>query len=104
MMPGMEFAISKTVLLAIVLAPLAGAILAGLFGRPVGRAGPHWITILGVAASCALSIYVLWQLVGQGDRKSVGLGKGVSVRVDHGVRRNIKNKNITMEERHKSVE
>src|SRR3546814_5286849 len=25
-----------------------------------------WITILGVAASCALSIYVLWQLVGQG--------------------------------------
>src|SRR3546814_12639835 len=66
MMPGMEFAISKTVLLAIVLAPLAGAILAGLFGRQVGRAGSHWITILGVAASCALSIYVLWQLVGQG--------------------------------------
>src|SRR3546814_361464 len=66
MMPGMEFAISKTVLLAIVLAPLAGAILAGLFGRQVGRAGSHWITILGVAASCPLSIYVLWQLVGQG--------------------------------------
>src|SRR5688572_22560588 len=66
MMPGMEFAISKTVLLAIVLAPLLGAILAGLFGRQVGRAGSHWITVLGVAASCALSIYVLWQLVGQG--------------------------------------
>ncbi len=66
MMPGMEFAISKTVLLAIVLAPLLGAIVAGLFGRQVGRAGSHWITILGVGASCALSSYVLWQLVGQG--------------------------------------
>jgi NADH-quinone oxidoreductase subunit L len=66
MMPGMEFAISKTVLLAIVLAPLLGAIVAGLFGRQVGRAGAHWITILGVAASCALSCYVLWQLVWQG--------------------------------------
>src|SRR5688572_7559083 len=66
MMPGMEFAISKTVLLAIVLAPLLGAIVAGLFGRQVGRAGSHWITILGVAASCALSSYVLWQLVWQG--------------------------------------
>src|SRR5690606_24859627 len=66
MMPGMEFAISKTVLLAIVLAPLLGAIVAGLFGRQVGRGGAHWITILGVAASCALSSYVLWQLAGQG--------------------------------------
>ncbi|HVI59167.1 MAG TPA: NADH-quinone oxidoreductase subunit L [Luteimonas sp.] len=62
----MEFAISKTVLLAIVLAPLLGAIVAGLFGRQVGRAGAHWITILGVAASCALSCHVLWQLAGQG--------------------------------------
>ncbi|MFC3659439.1 NADH-quinone oxidoreductase subunit L [Luteimonas notoginsengisoli] len=62
----MEFVISKTVLLAVVLAPLIGAIVAGLFGRQVGRAGSHSITILGVAASCALSIYVLWQLVGQG--------------------------------------
>src|SRR3546814_2446499 len=66
MMPGMEFAISKTGLLAIVLAPRARAILAGLFGRQVGRARSHWITNLGVAASRALSIYVLWQLVGQG--------------------------------------
>ena len=62
----MDHAISKTVLLAIVLAPLLGAILAGLFGRRIGRAGAHAVTILGVAASCALSAYVLWQLVGQG--------------------------------------
>ncbi|MBW8809865.1 MAG: NADH-quinone oxidoreductase subunit L, partial [Lysobacter sp.] len=62
----MEPAISKSILLAIVLAPLIGAIVAGLFGRKVGRAGSHTITILGVAASCAMSMYVLWQLVGQG--------------------------------------
>ncbi|HRO28475.1 MAG TPA: NADH-quinone oxidoreductase subunit L, partial [Luteimonas sp.] len=62
----MEVAISKTMLLAIVLAPLLGAIVAGFFGRQIGRAGAHWVTILGVAASCALSSYVLWQLVGQG--------------------------------------
>ncbi len=59
-------AISKLHLLLIVLAPLLGAILAGLFGRRIGRAGAHSVTILGVAASCALSVYVLWQLVGQG--------------------------------------
>ena len=59
-------AISRSVLLAIVLAPLLGAILAGLFGRRIGRAGAHVVTILGVATSFALSSYVLWQLVGQG--------------------------------------
>ena len=45
-------AISKSILLAIVLAPLLGAILAGLFGRRIGRAGAHSVTILGVATSC----------------------------------------------------
>ena len=59
-------AISKFHLLLVVLAPLIGAILAGLFGRRIGRAGAHTATILGVATSCALSFYVLWQLVGQG--------------------------------------
>lgn len=59
-------AISKQVLLAVVLAPLLGSIIAGLFGRQVGRAGAHIVTILGVAVSCALSCWVLYQLVGQG--------------------------------------
>lgn len=59
-------AISKTHLLIIVLAPLLGAILAGLFGRRIGRVGAHSVTIGGVAVSCALSMYVLWQLVSQG--------------------------------------
>ena len=65
-MTGMEILLSKPVLLAIVLAPLLGSIVAGLFGRQVGRAGAHWVTILGVATSCALSFWVLYQLVGQG--------------------------------------
>ncbi len=65
-MPGTEFAISKAMLLVVVLAPLLGAIVAGLFGRQVGRAGAHMVTIAGVATSCALSMYVLWQLVSQG--------------------------------------
>src|SRR5690554_3833886 len=55
--------LSTTHLLVIVLAPLLGAIVAGLFGRQVGRAGAHTVTILGVAVSCALSGWVLWQLV-----------------------------------------
>lgn len=65
-MPGVDHPISRSVLVAIVLAPLIGSILAGLFGRRIGRAGAHWATILGVATSCILSIGVLWQLVGQG--------------------------------------
>ena len=57
--------IQMNTLLVIALAPLLGSIVAGLFGRQVGRAGAHWVTILGVAVSCALSMQVLWQLVVQ---------------------------------------
>ncbi len=46
--------ISKSILLAIVLAPLLGAIIAGLFGRQVGRAGAHTVTIAAVGLSCVL--------------------------------------------------
>ncbi|MFO1424091.1 MAG: NADH-quinone oxidoreductase subunit L [Candidatus Competibacteraceae bacterium] len=49
----------QNVYLAIVLAPLFGAIIAGLFGRRIGRAGAHWVTILGVAISFLLSLIVL---------------------------------------------
>jgi NADH-quinone oxidoreductase subunit L len=51
-------------LLAIVLAPLAAALVAGLFGRVVGRAGAHTVTILGVAISFGLSAKVFWDLLG----------------------------------------
>ncbi len=57
--------ISLNTLLVIALAPLLGSIVAGFFGKQVGRAGAHWVTILGVAVSCALSMQVLWQLVVQ---------------------------------------
>ena len=58
--------ISKTHLLLIVLAPLLGSIIAGLFGRQVGRKGAQYATILGVAVSCALSVHVLYQQVAGG--------------------------------------
>ncbi|MFT3762057.1 MAG: NADH-quinone oxidoreductase subunit L [Pseudoxanthomonas sp.] len=61
-----EIVLSKNLLLLVPLLPLLGSIVAGLFGRQVGRAGAHWVTILGVAASCAVSCYVLWQLAWQG--------------------------------------
>jgi NADH-quinone oxidoreductase subunit L len=46
-------------LLAIPFAPLVAAILAGLFGRFIGRAGAHSVTILGVAVAFGLSLSAL---------------------------------------------
>jgi NADH-quinone oxidoreductase subunit L len=43
-------------LAAIPLAPLGGAIVAGLFGKAVGRAGAHTAAILGVAIAFVLSM------------------------------------------------
>jgi NADH-quinone oxidoreductase subunit L len=60
--------ISEALLLAIPLAPLAGAVIAGLFGRQVGRRGSHIVTILGVAIAFVLSTYVLWQVGWHGAR------------------------------------
>jgi len=51
----------ESILLTIVLAPLLGAIIAGLFRNQVGRVGAHTVTILGVGIACVLSLYVLWQ-------------------------------------------
>ncbi|MFT3805569.1 NADH-quinone oxidoreductase subunit L [Arenimonas sp.] len=63
-----EFTLSVTNLLIVALAPLFGAIVAGLFGRQVGRTGAHTVTIIGVAISFALSCQVLYQLTtGQTD-------------------------------------
>ncbi|MBV7481889.1 NADH-quinone oxidoreductase subunit L [Bordetella sp. BOR01] len=76
---------SPNLYLLIALAPLVGAILAGLFGtgflgRPIGRRGSHIITILGVLISTVGSVIVLgdvlnghtydgtvytWSLIGQ---------------------------------------
>jgi NADH-quinone oxidoreductase subunit L len=58
--------LSTSILLTIALAPLAGCLLAGFLGKFIGRAGSHSVTILGVAVSCALSFYVLYQLTAGG--------------------------------------
>jgi len=52
--------------LTIVLAPLVACIVAGLFGKVIGRIGAHSITILGVAISCALSFEVLYKMLFEG--------------------------------------
>ena len=53
----------KTLYLLVPLAPLAGSIVAGLFGRAIGRAGAHTVTILSVLvsflASCVIFADVL---------------------------------------------
>jgi NADH-quinone oxidoreductase subunit L len=54
----------KTLYLVIPFAPLVGAIIAGLFGRAIGRAGAHWVTILGVLASFLASCWVFADVLG----------------------------------------
>src|SRR5215475_5487316 len=54
---------NPSVLLAIALLPLAAALIAGLGGRWIGRAGAHWVTCGAVALSCVLSIQVLRQIL-----------------------------------------
>ncbi len=56
----------QSIYLTIALAPLVGALAAGLFGRAIGRVGAHTITIAGVALSFGLSTYVLYKLVFEG--------------------------------------
>ena len=56
----------QSIYLTIALAPLVAAIVAGLFGRIIGRAGAHSITIAAVALSCVLSTYVLYEFVAEG--------------------------------------
>jgi NADH-quinone oxidoreductase subunit L len=54
------------VLIAIVLLPLAAAMVAGLLGRRIGPVGAHSVAIAGVALSCVLSLHVLGQIYWQG--------------------------------------
>jgi NADH-quinone oxidoreductase subunit L len=48
----------KSLYLVVPLAPLAGAIIAGLFGKAIGRAGSHVVTILGVAIAFLASLVI----------------------------------------------
>ena len=60
--------LSSSTLLVVPLAPLAGAIIAGFFGRYVGRRGSHFFTILGVLISFVLSAMVLKSVALDGAR------------------------------------
>lgn len=48
----------KTIFLIILLAPLFGGVIAGLFGKQIGQRGAHWTTISLMAVSLVGSIYV----------------------------------------------
>jgi NADH-quinone oxidoreductase subunit L len=54
---------NPTLLLAIPMLPLIAALLAGLAGKQIGRAGSALVTIAAVAISCLLSLFVLKQLL-----------------------------------------
>ena len=62
----MSTTLSQTQLLVVPLAPLVGAIAAGLFGKAIGRAGAHTVTILGVAIAFVLSVMTLYAVVVDG--------------------------------------
>lgn len=57
-----------TILTVILVSPLIGSIIAGLFGRQIGRRGAHTVTILGVFISTVLAAYV-FNLFVLGDHK-----------------------------------
>jgi NADH-quinone oxidoreductase subunit L len=59
----MASSISQTLLLTIALAPLAGALVAGLAGKAVGQRGAHSVTILGVLIAFIGSVMVLMQVL-----------------------------------------
>ncbi|SDD08095.1 NADH-quinone oxidoreductase subunit L [Paraburkholderia lycopersici] len=59
----MATTLNETLLLAIPLAPLAGSLIAGLFGKSVGRAGAHTVTILGVAIAFVLSCITFFDVL-----------------------------------------
>ena len=60
----MSATLSQNLLLTVPLAPLAGAIVAGLFGKSVGRTGAHVVTILGVLVAFLCSALVLVDVIG----------------------------------------
>ncbi|HEC04702.1 MAG TPA: NADH-quinone oxidoreductase subunit L, partial [Thiothrix sp.] len=57
----------ENIYLAIPLAPLIGAIIAGVFGGKIGRTAAHIATIAGVAIACVLSFIVLKHIAFDGN-------------------------------------
>jgi len=57
----------QSLYLLVPLAPLAGALLAGLFGKTIGRAGAHTATILGVAVAFVASCLIAQDVIVNGN-------------------------------------
>ncbi len=53
----------KALYLIVPFAPLAGAIVAGLFGRAIGRSGAHRVTILSVLLSFLVSCWIFFDVL-----------------------------------------
>lgn len=53
----------EKIYLIIALSPLVGALVAGLFGKQIGRAGAHWVTNIGVGISFIFSLYAFYMHV-----------------------------------------
>ena len=49
--------------LLVPLAPLAGALIAGLFGKFIGRSASHWVTIIGVLISFVASLLIFREVL-----------------------------------------
>ena len=64
----MSAQLSQNLLLTVPLAPLAGAILAGFFGKTIGRRASHMVTILGVLVAFVLSAMTLYSVAVDGAR------------------------------------
>jgi NADH-quinone oxidoreductase subunit L len=64
----MSAQLSQNALLWVPLAPLAGAIIAGLFGKTIGRRGAHTVTILGVLIAFVISAMTLKSVAFDGAR------------------------------------
>jgi len=60
--------LSANTLLWVPLAPLAGAVISGFFGKAIGRRGAHTVTILGVLIAFILSAMVLESVAVDGAR------------------------------------
>ena len=64
----MSAQLSQNLLLTVPLAPLAGAILAGFFGKTIGRRASHMVTILGVFIAFVISAMTLYSVAVDGAR------------------------------------
>ncbi len=53
----------QTIIYAIVLFPLLGSTIVGLWNKKISCRGAHWVTTIGVAISFVLSLYLCYQIV-----------------------------------------